>query len=338
MGREERGIRSRGHSGRSARVLSICVIVPAAGSGSRLGSADPKALVRLNGKSLLARSLEAIISSGVASSIVVAAPEEFLTRARSEIDIISESGLKDSEASISGIRITVVAGGDDRIESVQSALKYAGDADIVLVHDAARALTPSDVFRRVAAAVRAGAEAVVPVLPMTDTVRRAQSRPAVSLDDRPTAADVPPVPLPRPDSNGRQSVVESGADSDPEFPTVGVLHGDLDRSRLRRVQTPQGFAAATLRRAHEKYDHDQATSWPGGLGATDDAGLVERLGVDIVAVDGDEEALKITYPLDLVLGEHIAKQRDGTARDTKQRDGTADDSMRDATSESGQRR
>ncbi|SMX92664.1 2-C-methyl-D-erythritol 4-phosphate cytidylyltransferase [Brevibacterium antiquum CNRZ 918] len=303
-----------------------------------MGSADPKALVRLNGKSLLARSLEAIISSGVASSIVVAAPEEFLTRARSEIDIISESGLKDSEASISGIRITVVAGGDDRIESVQSALKYAGDADIVLVHDAARALTPSDVFRRVAAAVRAGAEAVVPVLPMTDTVRRAQSRPAVSLDDRPTAADVPPVPLPRPDSNGRQSVVESGADSDPEFPTVGVLHGDLDRSRLRRVQTPQGFAAATLRRAHEKYDHDQATSWPGGLGATDDAGLVERLGVDIVAVDGDEEALKITYPLDLVLGEHIAKQRDGTARDTKQRDGTADDSMRDATSESGQRR
>lgn len=249
-------------------------------------------------------------------------------RARSEIDNISESGIGDSEASISGIRITVVAGGNDRIESVQSALKYAGAADIVLVHDAARALTPSDVFRRVAAAVRAGAEAVVPVLPMTDTVRRAERRPAVKSDHRPTTADVPPVPLPRPDSNGRQNMVESGADSDPEFPTVEVLHGDLDRSRLRRVQTPQGFTSAILRRAHEEYDHDQATSSSGGLGATDDAGLVERLGVDVVAVDGDEEALKITYPLDLVLGEHIAKQRDGTARDT----------MRDATSGRGQRR
>lgn len=263
-------------------------------------------------------------------------------RARNEIDSISGSGPKDSEASIAGIRITAVAGGDDRIESVQLALKYAGAADIVLVHDAARALTPPDVFRRVAAAVRAGAEAVVPVLPMTDTVRRVESRPAVTPnhrpavnpDHRPSANDGAPALPSRPEANGRQILVESGAENDQELPPVEVLHGDLDRSRLRRVQTPQGFTAATLRRAHEKYEDDLAASGVGALAATDDAGLVERLGVDVVAVDGDEEALKITYPLDLVLGEHIATKRDAEAK----RDAATSSTMRDATSEREQRR
>lgn len=205
-------------------------------------------------------------------------------RARREIDSISDR-------SNTGIEITVVAGGADRIESVQRALKLAGTCDIVLVHDCARALTPPDVFRRVADGVRAGAEAVVPVLAMTDTVRR-----AVSAND----AD------PTPASPHNQSQPE-------------VLRGDLDRTSLRRIQTPQGFTSAVLRRAHE-HCREEMRSSPGepgeageaGVfrGATDDAGLVERLGIDVIAVDGDEEALKITYPLDLVLGEHIAKIRD----------------------------
>ena len=223
--------------------------------------------------------------------------------ARSEIDSISKSAQRDSRSGVSGIQITAVAGGNDRIESVQLALQYAGDADIVLVHDAARALTPPVVFRRVVAAVRAGAEAVIPVLPMTDTVRRAESRPAQNHTHTEPAAPQ-------------------------HVPTVEVLHGDLDRSSLRRVQTPQGFTASTLRRAHERYTTDLAAMGPGVVAATDDAGLVERLGVDVVAVDGDEEALKITYPLDLVLGEHIARKRDAT---------TWDDTMRDAASEQGER-
>lgn len=264
-------------------------------------------------------------------------------RARGEIDSISESLPKNMDTGISDIRITAVAGGNDRIESVQLALKYSGDADIVLVHDAARALTPPDVFCRVVAAVRAGAEAVVPVLPMTDTVRRAETR--------------------RAEANSRQVAVDSGAEIDHNLPTVEVLHGDLDRSILRRVQTPQGFTACTLRRAHETYQDELATAGPGAVSATDDAGLVEHLGVDVVAVDGDEEALKITYPLDLVLGEHIAKLRDEETCDAEKRnestrnaaksdeiasDAAAGDApernvgttstMRDAASERGQRR
>ena len=115
-------------------------------------------------------------------------------RARSEIDSIAESTLTDSGTDHSDISITVVAGGNDRIESVQLALKSAGAADVVLVHDAARALTPPEVFRRVVAAVRAGAEAVVPVLPMTDTVRRAETRPAVKSDRGTAVNDGPSAP------------------------------------------------------------------------------------------------------------------------------------------------
>ncbi|MGC3022155.1 IspD/TarI family cytidylyltransferase [Brevibacterium sp. FAM 24630] len=228
-----------------------------------MGCNEPKAFVRLHGRSLLARSLETTLSSGVASTIVVAAPEEFLFRARDEI----AAAMADAECETS---ITAVAGGLDRIESVQIALKYAADSEIVLVHDAARCLTPPEVFSRVHAAVRSGAEAVVPVLPMIDTVRRAL--PSESAGAEPTE----------------------------------VLRGDLDRSRLRRVQTPQGFRTATLLRAHA---HHRSEAAP----ATDDAGLVERLGVDVVAVPGHEEALKITYPLDRILGEQLARMRDANA-------------------------
>ncbi len=238
------------------------------------------------GRSLLVRSLETIISSGVASAIVVAAPEEFLLRAREEIAGVTAK----TKCEIS---ITAVAGGRDRISSVQTALKHSGDAEFVLVHDAARCLTPPDVFTRVVAALHSGAEAVVPVLPMIDTVRRAIS-----------------------DSAG---AVGAGS---PE-----VVRGDLDRAELRRVQTPQGFWAEVLRQAHEQFATGGAgptggAASTGGAGSTDgagragsspstdDAGLVERLGIDIVAVDGDEEALKITYPLDLILAERLARVRD----------------------------
>ncbi|MGW7192395.1 IspD/TarI family cytidylyltransferase, partial [Streptomyces sp. NPDC054838] len=71
------------------------------------------------------------------------------------------------------------------------------------------------------------------------------------------------------------------------------------------VQTPQGFDLATLRRAHEKFAVN-------GEGATDDAGMVERLGVTVVAVPGHEEAFKVTRPLDLVLAEAVLARRRAT--------------------------
>ena len=80
----------------------------------------------------------------------------------------------------------------------------------------------------------------------------------------------------------------------------GLVVGTLDRSRLQAVQTPQGFARGILQHAHAASE---------GSDATDDAGLVERMGVAVHVVAGDEEAFKITRPLDLVLAEAILVRR-----------------------------
>ena len=244
----------------------------------------------MNGRTLLARSLETIISSGAASTIVVAAPEEFLLRARKEIAEVT-ARMK------CAISITAVAGGNDRISSVQTALKLSGDSEYVLVHDAARCLTPPDVFTRVVDALHSGAEAVIPVLPMIDTVRRAISDPAMGVE-------------PNVDPAGAEVV--DGAEGFDGFESAGswaTVRGDLDRAGLRRVQTPQGFRAEVLLRAYEQFASGD-TGQAGSALPTDDAGLVERLGVHVLAVDGDEEALKITYPLDLILAEQLARKRD----------------------------
>lgn len=190
---------------------------------------------------------------------MVAVPEVFYAEAKSDIAEFCDAAGTDAS-------LHVVIGGRDRVESVQAALKQREGAEVVLVHDAARCLTPPEVFARVAEAVAAGAPAVVPALPMVDTVRRVDAE--------------------------------------------GALRGDLDRSALRRIQTPQGFRADVLERAHEAYLAEVTRLGDRAREATDDAGLVERIGVDVIAVDGHEEALKITYPHDLVLAEHLAHRRD----------------------------
>jgi 2-C-methyl-D-erythritol 4-phosphate cytidylyltransferase/2-C-methyl-D-erythritol 2,4-cyclodiphosphate synthase len=135
-------------------------------------------------------------------------------------------------------------------------LAAGSDCDVILVHDAARAFVPPELVRRVIAAVRAGSRAVVPVLPVTDTVR------GVLTD---LAAD------------GSRNEHSSGV---------------IDRAGLRAVQTPQGFEPGLLRDA---YRHASA----GGRSATDDASLVENLGVTVDFVPGDAEAAKVTTAADL---------------------------------------
>lgn len=68
--------------------------------------------------------------------------------------------------------------------------------------------------------------------------------------------------------------------------------GVIDRDNLRVVQTPQGFHPDTLRRAHSVAARD-------GFSATDDAGLVERLGLPVTLVPGHPSAFKVTRPVDL---------------------------------------
>lgn len=168
----------------------------------------------MGGVSLLRRAAAGLIASGAVSHVVVTAPAEEVDRFRAELE-----GLPDGSVGASAGRrgeIEVVAGSPrSRQASVAlglvAALAAVPQADVVIVHDAARALTPPEVTQRVVAAVRAGHEAVVPALPVTDTVKEVEARPA----------------------------------GEPE-PVVGTPR----RDRLRAVQTPQGFSTPVLVAAH----------------------------------------------------------------------------------------
>ena len=189
-------------------------VLTAAGSGSRLGAGVPKALVPVGGVSLLRRAAAGLIASGVVSHVVVTAPAEEVDRFRAELEGLSDGSAGAAAGRRSGIE--VVAGSPrSRQASVAlglaAALAAVPQADVVIVHDAARALTPPEVAQRVVAAVRAGNEAVVPALPVTDTVKEVEARPV----------------------------------GEPE-PVVGTPR----RDRLRAVQTPQGFSTPVLVAAH----------------------------------------------------------------------------------------
>ncbi|MGY1855080.1 2-C-methyl-D-erythritol 4-phosphate cytidylyltransferase [Modestobacter sp. SYSU DS0290] len=154
-------------------------IVAAAGSGLRLGAELPKALVPLGGRPLVCWAVDALRAGGV-DEVVVAVP----------------GPQQAAFAAVLPADVHVVVGGDTRTASVRAALAAAraraGDRGrtAVLVHDAARPLTPPDVVARVLAALAAGARAVVPVLPVVDTT-------VVVDDDGVVAADVPRPPLRR---------------------------------------------------------------------------------------------------------------------------------------------
>jgi 2-C-methyl-D-erythritol 4-phosphate cytidylyltransferase len=209
----------------------VAAIIPAAGSGVRLGADIPKAFLELGGLSLLTRS--ALAMSSVADVLIIAAPVDGLDEASAQVAQV------DAE-------IHIVAGGEHRQESVANALRMVPeDVSIVLVHDAARPLVPIEVSQNVVAAIRGGAKAAIPVLPLVDTIKRVNNN--------------------------------------------GIAIETVDRNQLRRVQTPQGFDRATLDLAYRNPE----------VVATDDAGLMDALGIPVVTVAGDERSLKITTMADV---------------------------------------
>ena len=267
---------------------AVVAVLTAAGAGTRLGAGGPKALVEIGGRSLLRRAAQGLADSGVVDHLVVTAPGEHVERFAAEL-----AGLAGA-----GVGIRVVAGSSaSRQASVALGLKAALEscprAAVVLVHDAARALTPPETVRRVVAAVRAGHDAVVPALAVTDTVKEV----APVGPDGPGDDGVGPAG-PAPAGPGDDAAAPPTARAD-----VEVVVGTPDRSRLRAVQTPQGFAVAALVRAHEL---GAARGADEALAASDDAGLVEAAGGRVVVVEGDPLALKVTTPLDLALAELLA--------------------------------
>ncbi len=198
---------------------------------------------------MLVWAVRALAAHPAVAQVVVAAPPD-------ERDAV----VRALEQFPSAVPTTVVAGGATRQESVRLALaSLPENISHVLVHDGARPLVPASVLDAVIEALAGGAPAVIPVVPVVDTIKR--------VDRGRVVATVP-------------------------------------RAELCAVQTPQGFRRDVLERAHAV----------NAEGATDDAGLVEQLGVSITTVPGSSEAFKITRTLDLLLAEAVLAHR-GVAHD-----------------------
>jgi 2-C-methyl-D-erythritol 4-phosphate cytidylyltransferase len=142
--------------------MRTAAIVPAAGRGERLGPGEPKALRELAGQPLLVHAVRALAEARSVAVIVVAAPPEEESRvSRLLLPVVGDTELH------------VVEGGQTRQQSVSLALRaLPDDVDVVLVHDAARPLVPDQVIDAVANAVRTGADAVVPAIPVADTIKQ----------------------------------------------------------------------------------------------------------------------------------------------------------------------
>jgi 2-C-methyl-D-erythritol 4-phosphate cytidylyltransferase len=197
---------------------------------------------------MLVHAVRALAASRSVDLVVVAAPAD---AAESVASMLAEHSFP--------AEVLVVTGGDTRQDSVARALiALPDDVDVVLVHDAARPLVPEELVTAVVTAVRSGHGAVVPGMPVVDTIKR--------------------------------------VDSD------GTVEATIDRSSLRAIQTPQGFQRPLLQQAHATADLDQVP-------ATDDAGLVERLGGAVHVIPGHEEAFKVTRPFDIVMAEAVLARR-----------------------------
>ena len=220
----------------------------AAGSGTRFGTDTPKQFLAIGGRSVLDWSLDCL--DGRANVVLVVEPE-LVNRMAGAGD---DPGLRRAAR--------VVGGGPTRSLSVRAGLAAVpGTASILLVHDAARPFCSGEVVDRVLAAVRSGADAVVPGVAVVDTIKRVSGSAVVST---------------------------------------------LERSTLVAAQTPQGFRASALRRAH-------AT----GAEATDDAALVEADGGRVEWVAGDIVNRKLTTVDDLPWFEGEARRRSAVADRTR---------------------
>lgn len=151
--------------------MSVIALIAAAGQGTRLGAEVPKAFVMLRGRSLVERSIVAMVTSGVVDRIIVLLSADMIAFAR---DLFTRRGLIDEHGCCQGVPVELVCGGGERADSVWQGLKAIGtydDDSVVLIHDAARALTPPGLIARVARAVAKGHNAVIPVLPVADTIK-----------------------------------------------------------------------------------------------------------------------------------------------------------------------
>lgn len=209
----------------------VGVVIVAGGSSTRTAGKELKQFRWVAGKPMLLHSLQTFMARDDVVSVICVLPREYVADPppwifQCDVD-----------------RLLLSLGGRTRTESVSNGLAdLPNEAQIALIHDAARPLVDDELIDRVVERVRAGA-CVVPALPVVDTIKEA-------------------------DANGH-------------------VTRTVDRARLWRAQTPQGFPRALIERAHRE-------ARAAGAAGTDDAELCERIGIPVTIVPGSERALKVT--------------------------------------------
>jgi 2-C-methyl-D-erythritol 4-phosphate cytidylyltransferase len=224
-------------------VADVGVVIVAAGGGTRVGGgAELKQFRWIAGKPMLLHSVQTFMQRPDVGMVVCVLPRQY---AGDPPPWLFQCDVH---------RLLVSVGGRTRTESVANGLDDLPDeAQVVLVHDAARPFVGPVTIVRVVRAVREG-RATIAALPVTDTLK--------------------------------------------EVDEPGQIVRTVERERLWRAQTPQGFPRELIVRAHREAQAARVT-------ATDDAALCERLGVAVSIVRGSERAMKITEEADFARAEGL---------------------------------
>lgn len=218
------------------------IIIVAGGKGLRMGGDIPKQFLPIKGKPVLMRTIERFHECSPQLRVILVLPREqqdyWHTLCRDHSF---------------GIDHTVVDGGDTRFGSCRNGLAAISDDEegVVGIHDGVRPFVSADTVERCFARARQ-CGAAIPVLPVTDSLRR---------------------------------VFGDGKSS----------HG-VNRSEYRAVQTPQAFSIQVLKKAYRQPYQDSFT---------DDASVVEAMGVKVDMVEGNRENIKLTTPFDLKIAETL---------------------------------
>lgn len=261
--------------------MDRAVVVVAAGSGTRLGIGTAKAFVPVAGALMLARALEPLFALPSPTLVVVVAPASHLDECRQVVGSVAGAAVAYT---------AVVPGGADRHGSVEAGLAVLPDSvATVLVHDAARCLTPAAQFSRVFDAVAVGDGAgVVPALPVTDTVKRVDGDVVVETVDRAALVGVqtpqgfPLAALRRAYAVASQSETDDAGVFQAVGGTVRFVPGDADAFK---ITTPWDLGRAeSIVRART-----EAGAGAGAAGASQADAVAVRLGlgVDVHAFDDD---------------------------------------------------
>jgi 2-C-methyl-D-erythritol 4-phosphate cytidylyltransferase/2-C-methyl-D-erythritol 2,4-cyclodiphosphate synthase len=269
---------------------TLGIVVVAAGSGTRLGGSEPKAFVALRGVPILERALRGVFDSIEPAQVVVVAPKSHVKTART---------IAARVAGVASDSVSVVAGGATRQASVAAGLAALGaGVETVLVHDAARALTPPVLFDRVVRAVRSTGGGVIPALPVTDTIKRVGADAAVlGTVDRSDLVHVQtPQGFPRAALDAAYAVATVEHTDDAALfaaaeGAVTVVEGEARAFKittawdLRRAENVLGAQTAGLRTGMgidvHAYD-EEAPLWLGGLYWTGEPGLAGHSDGDAV--------------------------------------------------------